>query len=104
VLWAVLFTAGVVWFFGPTDNWSWDPSFYYAQLRSPIIEHDLDFRNETVTGGIVTRYTEKGLQGSAWPIGPGILWSPFFLVAHGLVAVMAPAYATGFSFPYIALV
>lgn len=91
-------------FYGPTDNWSWDPSYYYAQLRSPIIENDLDFRNETVTNGYVTKVTVTGLQGSAWPVGPSILWSPFFLLAHCFVSLLAPAKATGFSSPYIALV
>lgn len=91
-------------FFGPTDNWSWDPSFYYAQIRSPIIDHDLDFRNETKTGSIELGYTATGLQPSLWPIGPSLLWSPFFLVAHGLTLVINPAEANGFYFPYIALV
>jgi hypothetical protein len=91
-------------FFGPTDNWSWDPSFYYAQLRSPIIEHDLDFRNETVTRNVYLEPTVTGLQPSPWPIGPSVLWSPFFLIAHSIVQWINPAYADGFSFPYIALV
>lgn len=91
-------------FFGPTDNWSWDPSFYYAQLRSPIIENDLDFRNETITGGIETKFTVTGLQHSPWPIGPSILWSPFFLLAHFFVLCINPQQADGFSAPYIALV
>lgn len=91
-------------FFGPTDNWSWDPSFYYAQLRSPIIENDLDFRNETITGGLEMQFTATGLQHSPWPIGPSILWSPFFLVAHILVLLVNPQQATGLSAPYVALV
>lgn len=95
---------GVMIFYGPTDNWSWDPSFYYAQIRSPIIENDLNFRNETLTGVYVLKDTAMGLQASSWPVGPSILWSPFFLIAHVLVLLIAPAQATGFSFPYIALV
>jgi hypothetical protein len=95
---------GMILWYGPTDNWSWDPSFYYAQLRSPIIENDLDFRNETKTSGIVTPVTVTGLQGSPWPIGPSIFWSPFFLLAHIFMLIVDPAKATGFSSPYIALV
>jgi hypothetical protein len=91
-------------FYGPTDNWSWDPSYYYAQLRSPIIDHDLDFRDETVTNGVVTKVTVTGLQGSPWPLGPSILWSPFFLAAHFLVQLISPIKANGFTFPYIAFV
>jgi hypothetical protein len=91
-------------FFGPTDNWRWDPSFYYAQIRSPLIEHDLDFRNETQTGSIETEYTVTGLENSPWPIGPSILWSPWFLAAHLVTSLMNPGQATGFYFPYISLV
>ena len=103
----ILMVAGfllIVVFYGPTDNWTWDPSFYYAQLRSPIIENNLDFRNETNTNSITTPVTVTGLQGSAWPIGPSILWSPFFLLAHLLVLLIIPAKANGLSIPYIALV
>jgi hypothetical protein len=91
-------------FYGPTDNWNWDPSYYYAQLRSPIIDRDLDFRDETITGSVQTRVTERGLQGSPWPIGPGLLWSPFFLAAHIPLVLFAPGLADGTNFLYIALV
>lgn len=94
----------MIMFFGPTDNWSWDPSFYYAQIRSPIIDHDLDFSNETVTGGKPVINPETGLQESAWPIGPSILWSPFFILAHLIVLLFNPSQGNGFYFPYIALV
>ncbi len=94
----------MVGFFGPTDNWSWDPSFYYAQIRSPLVEGDLDFRNETKTGNIDLGVTATGLQDSLWPIGPSLLWSPFFLAAHGVMLALSPAAADGFAFPYIALV
>lgn len=107
LLWLVLiilvFVSMLIWY-GPTNNWSWDPSFYYAQLRSPIIENDLDFRNETKTSGMATPYTVTGLQGSPWPIGPSIFWSPFFLIAHILVLIIDSSKATGFSSPYIAMV
>src|SRR4030067_3050087 len=95
---------GMIIFYGPTDNWAWDPSYYFAQIRSPIIQNDLDFRNETQTLGIVTKVTVTGLQASPWPIGPSILWSPFFLLAHLFILIINPAKATGFSSPYIALV
>lgn len=44
----VLVLCSIFLFFGPTDNWSWDPSFYYAQLRSPIIDGDLDLSQEVI--------------------------------------------------------
>ncbi len=91
-------------FFGPTDNWAWDPSFYYAQVRSPIIDDDLNFYNDTNTSGVETAPTATGLQPTTYPIGPAILWSPFFLAAHILVTRFFPAYADGLSAPYIAFV
>jgi hypothetical protein len=104
ILFAAALFLSVVIFYAPTDNWNWDPSFYYAQLRSPIIENDLDFRNETITRDIYLPPTITGLQPSVWPIGPSILWSPFFLLAHLFVSVFIPIKANGFSTPYIALV
>jgi hypothetical protein len=104
VLAVILGLIGMIVFFGPTDNWSWDPSFYYAQVRSPIIDRDLDFSNETVTGGKPVINPETGLQESAWPIGPSILWSPFFILAHLIVLLFNPSQGDGFYFPYIALV
>jgi hypothetical protein len=91
-------------FYSPSNRWPWDPSYYYAQLRSPLIENDLDFRNETITQGYDTEATVTGLQGSPFPVGPSILWSPFFLLAHLIVIAINPAKATGFSAPYLALV
>jgi hypothetical protein len=104
IAWIIACLAGMVIFFGPIDNWVWDPSYYYAQIRSPIIENNLDFRNEVNTNGVATSVTETGLLDSPWPIGPGILWSPFFLVAHAIVSFVNPVQATGFSFYYIVLV
>lgn len=92
-------------FFGPTDNWRWDPSFYYAQMRAPLIEGHLDFRPETVPPNGVSKRTVTGLQPSAWPIGPSILWSPFLLLAHIVVTASGNHQAaTGFTAPYIAAV
>jgi hypothetical protein len=90
-------------FFGPTDNDAWDPSFYYAQLRSPIIDHDLDLRGETNTRDFSINPTATGLQGSPYPLGPGLLWSPFFVAAHLLTRTFMPAQADGYSFLYISL-
>lgn len=103
-IWILIAVIAMTVFFGPTDNWEWDPSFYYAQIRSPLIENDLDFRNETRTGNLETEYTVTGLQNSLWPIGPSILWSPWFLAAHGVLLLTRPGQADGFYFPYISLV
>ncbi len=105
----VLLLGGVVLllalaFYGPTDNWRWDPSFYYAQLRSPIVEGDLDFRDETQPPGAIDVYTVTGLQPSPWPVGPGLFWAPFFVLAHGVHLLINPGMADGFGNLYITLV
>ncbi len=84
--------------------WSWDPSFYYAQLRSPIIDRDLDFRGETQTGQVELKLTETGLQGSLWPLGPSLAWIPFFLNAHLWAYLWPEIPKDGLSIPYITLV
>ncbi len=89
-------------FYGPTDNWSWDPSYYYAQLRSPIIDGDLDLRGETVPADLPAQ-TITGLLPSQWPVGPGILWAPFFALAHLYTLVVDSASATGSTPIYVAL-
>lgn len=96
--------AAMAFFFGPTDNWVWDASIYYAQIRSPIIDHDVNFRNEIVTNGIVLQGTATGMVEAAHPIGPALLWAPFFILAHILTLLVAPQLATGYSPLYIALV
>jgi hypothetical protein len=94
----------IIILYGPTDNWSWDPSFYYAQMRSPLIDNDLDFRDETLPPNGISDVTVTGLQPSQWPIGPGLLWSPFFLAAHLLVLITHQSDTSGLSLPYVAFV
>lgn len=94
----------IIFAYGPTDNWSWDPSFYYAHIRSSIIDGDLNFYNDTQTGSIEVQPTQTNHQPSLHPIGPGLLWSPFFLVAHLITTISNPSQADGLSLPYIAAV
>lgn len=95
---------------------------YYASLRSLALDHDLDFENE------YRHFYERDPQGlqafkatfldqreagtgrhiNFAPLGAGLLWSPFFLLAHlGVLlarALGAGVAADGFSFPYLAAV
>jgi hypothetical protein len=91
-------------FYSPTDNWRWDPSFYYAQLRSPVIDRDFNYRDETIPANGAGEYTSRGLQPSLWPVGPSLLWGPFFLAAHGVMLWLRPAFANGSSSLYVGLV
>ncbi len=91
---------------------------YYAYLRAPIIEHSLNFENDyrsanaSFRGGRVDENgnlkpefrTATGHLENHFTVGPAILWSPFFLLAHAgvLLARLFGAHfaADGFSSPY----
>jgi hypothetical protein len=95
-----------------------DGNGYYAWLVSPAIDGDFDFENQyrhadpvfrslmfDVDGG--ARDTMKAPTGhlaNQWSVGPAVLWSPWFAVAHAAVRVAqlwTPALAAdGYSWPY----
>jgi len=95
---------------------------YYAYLRAPLIQHDLRFEEDwrhANLGFVESRvgpdnqfrpdqYTVTGRLGNLFTVGPAILWTPFFLLAHVTVLVAnafgANLPADGFSFPYRLLV
>ncbi len=73
---------------------------YYAWLRSPVIDGDLNFENEfeyfrealpdsrlMSTLHLEGPRTATGLVANHWPAGAAVLWSPFFLAAHGVGSV-----------------
>lgn len=91
---------------------------YFAWLRSIAFDHDVDFRNEYQhfydTGVAHTtefydtflsaeRANEIGRPVNYATPGPGILWSPFYLVGH-VAAIFSGAPRDGFSHPYIAAI
>jgi len=95
---------------------------YYASLRSLVFDFDLDYENEYryfyardpqgLAGFKATflerREPDSGRHINYAPLGSGLLWSPFFLLAHAGVVVAralgANVAADGFSFPYLAAV
>ncbi len=95
---------------------------YYAYLRAPIIQHNLRFEEDwrhANLGFVESRlsldnqlhpdqYASTGYIGNLFTVGPAILWTPFFLLAHVTVLV-ADSFgghipADGFSLPYRVLV
>src|SRR6187402_3385991 len=56
----------------PLQNLSWDPSLYYAHVRSPLIDGDLDFRNDGLPSELVASHTRTGLAPSIWSAGPAL--------------------------------
>jgi hypothetical protein len=91
---------------------------YYAFLRAPLIEHNLDFSKDYQTANLGFRKarldengepknifrTSTGHLDNHFTVGPAILWSPFLLLAHGGVLVAralgSHVEADGFSAPY----
>ena len=69
---------------------------YYAYLPSVVLDRDLDFANQysaLLPPGhhLLTARTPTGLSFNYWPVGPAILWLPFFLLAHGLALALTAA-------------
>jgi hypothetical protein len=69
---------------------------YYAYLPSLLLDHDLDFANQYAAllppgPHLHTARTPTGLLFNYWPIGPPLLWLPFFLIAHGLALALSAA-------------
>ncbi len=59
-----------------------DGKYYYAYVRSLVIDGDLDLKNELqlFSASIIT--TQTGLTANKFSVGPAIFWSPFFLITH----------------------
>lgn len=96
-----------------------DGNGYYAWLRSPVIDGDLDFADEFARGDPAflratgwdgerfnaDLYTDGGLIRNQWGVGAAVAWAPAFLAAHAVVSA-ADAVGVGrwppdgFSLPY----
>jgi hypothetical protein len=92
---------------------------YYAWLRSPVIDGDLQFENEFRRGdplflenmfdqqGRIKALlrTPTGHVSNQWNVGTAVLWAPFFLLGHGVAHVGSAAgidWSTdGYSLPYL---
>jgi hypothetical protein len=85
---------------------------YYAYARSIWLDGDLDFANEferlLPASAPPPTPTATGLTRNQFALGPGLLWSPFFLAAHGIVtaarALGLPIEADGYGYGYQAAV
>ena len=74
-----------------------DGTYYYVYLPSLLLDGDLDFSDEYAyffaydpakLDRILTARTPQGVPPNQWPIGPAILWAPFFLLAHLLAHLL----------------
>lgn len=78
-----------------------DATHQFVQLRSMVYDRDLHFQNEYVrlygleagpapgTEWVFTELTSTGHVRNYMPVGPALLWAPLYLVASGLMALMA---------------
>jgi hypothetical protein len=70
-----------------------DAVYYYVYTRSMIRDADVDFANEYEHYDLLKRGdfsvpTDTGHRRSIYSVGPGLLWTPFFVGADGLAAVL----------------
>jgi hypothetical protein len=70
-----------------------DGVYYYVYTRSMIRDADVDFANEyehydLLKRGDFSLPTDTGHRRSIYSVGPGLLWTPFFVAADGLGAVL----------------
>lgn len=99
---------------------------YYVYLPSVWLDRDLDFADEyavffayagdatpdtgdaTPDTAFYRQQTPQGVPPNQWAVGPALLWSPFFLLAHllalGLQAGGLPVATDGYGFLYQAIV
>lgn len=82
-----------------------DGFFYYAILRSAVLDADLHFGNDYELLGLPKQpQTPMGLPANQFAVGASLLWLPFFLLAHGLSLALSsmgvPAAADGASYVY----
>ena len=81
-----------------------DGILYYHYVHSLVIDGDLDFTNEYLyLQGHVPAPTPSGLPPNRMAIGMGIVWLPFFLVAHGIAWLFGLS-TDGYSYLYQAAV
>ncbi len=71
-----------------------DGTWMYLQLRSHVLDRDVDYRNDyAVVGTFRGRpkwdlwlgHTDRGAPHNPWTLGTGVMLAPFFVLGHGLV-------------------
>src|SRR3972149_9127476 len=83
-----------------------DGVYYFATLRSLVVDGDLDFQNEyRILGASEGHFqpTATGRLPNAFSVGPALVWAPAYLLVHGLgyLGLFRPP---GFGYPYFTAV
>lgn len=91
---------------------------YFSYLHSIVFDHDVDFTNEYnhfintdpqkyagFKQDLLDKHNENNLPINVGPVGSALMWSPFYLLAHGVTTVAHAAgfkvQADGYSSPYV---
>lgn len=83
-----------------------DGIFYFAPLRSVVVDFDLDLENEYRTLGALPSYfqrTPTGRLPNNFSIGPAIAWAPLYGLTHA-TALAGAFRPTGYGYPYFTAV
>lgn len=81
-----------------------DGGYYYMYMRSALLDGDLDISNdvELYNARVPQESTARLHEWYVFSVGPGLLWSPFFLVGHAVARLSqtlgASVVPDGFSF------
>jgi len=96
-------------FQGKANIVKWDGYGYYAYLPAIFVYGDVEayafaedhFENYEISGSIYQLMeVENGSRFPIYNVGMAVVWTPGFLLAHGLVKATGMAPADGMSFPY----
>jgi hypothetical protein len=92
---------------------------YFSYLPSILFDRDVDFTNNytyfyqlnpekqaALKEGVIEKLNERGLPVNEGPVGSALLWSPFYLTAHGISSLgnalgIKSLKPDGYSQPYI---
>lgn len=88
-----------------------DGIYYYVYLRSAVLDGDLNFQNDyeiyqsfnvedlLKKQEMLSRKTPTGMPANLFSVGPAVLWSPVFLLTHGLLSALGH-FGDGYAFEY----
>jgi MFS family permease len=84
---------------------------YYVYVRSLVLDHDLDFTNDYahyLNASQIPQPTPLHRPGNKYAVGPALLWTPFFLLAHVLALLGSriglPVHPDGYGYLYQAAI
>lgn len=106
VILLIVFLAAFPLLFKPWIH-GFDTVAYYSWLRTTVIDGDLNVGDEFAHYGYGAErgMTLTGYTYNEWAVGSAVLWSPFFLIAHGVSllarALGLPVVADGYGAQYI---